>query len=69
MYLDNDIDWLRRPGLIWVHPWVTRSITRPTSGQDMGYPPQIGSGDKMAKTYPTRPIAQHMYSITIIEMH
>jgi len=25
----------------------------------MGYLPQIGSGDKMAKTYPTRPIAQY----------
>ena len=25
----------------------------------MGYPPQIGSGDKMAKTHPTRPIAQY----------
>jgi len=28
----------------------------------MGYPPQIGSGDKMAKTHPTRPIAQHNYA-------
>jgi len=28
----------------------------------MGYPPQIGSGDKMAKTHPTRPIAQHSLS-------